>query len=84
MKHIPLRVCIACGNKFPKRELIRVVRTPEGETVIDEKGKASGRGAYVCANAPCISKAVTKNKLERALKTSITSDIKEHLVDKKP
>ncbi|MFA6075872.1 MAG: YlxR family protein [Negativicutes bacterium] len=81
MKHIPERICVGCGNKFPKRDLIRVVLTPDGEVTVDEKGKAPGRGAYVCNNQQCVQTAINKKKLERSLKTSVTVEIKERLVN---
>ena len=79
MKHIPERVCVGCGSKFPKRDLIRVVLTPGGEVAIDKTGKLPGRGAYVCNNDQCITTAINKKKLERSLKTSVTVEIKERL-----
>jgi len=79
MKHIPERICVGCGGKFPKRELIRVVLTPDGEVFIDKTGKMPGRGAYVCDNNQCITTAINKKKLERSLKTSVTVEIKERL-----
>lgn len=80
MKHIPERICVGCGKKFPKRDLIRIVLSPDGEVAIDEKGKAPGRGAYVCDNQQCIQIAVNKKKLERSLRTSVTAVVKEQLV----
>ena len=81
MKHIPERICVGCGAKFPKRDLIRIVLTPEGEVAIDGNGKAPGRGAYVCDNEQCIKTAISKKKLERSLKSSVTVEIKEQLVN---
>jgi hypothetical protein len=66
-KHVPLRTCIACGRQRPKRELIRIVRTPEGTTEIDPKGKRAGRGTYLCPNRRCWQSA-TQASLGRALK----------------
>ena len=57
VKKIPLRKCTGCGQSFPKRDLIRVVRSPEGDVSLDFTGKKSGRGAYVCKNAQCFKKA---------------------------
>jgi predicted RNA-binding protein YlxR (DUF448 family) len=71
-KHVPLRTCIACHEQRPKRELLRVVRTPEGSVDIDPTGKRSGRGAYVCAKAQCWQVALDRGKLERALKCQIS------------
>ncbi|MEI6285070.1 MAG: YlxR family protein [Bacillota bacterium] len=81
MKHIPERICVGCGAKFPKRDLIRIVLTPDGEVAIDDNGKAPGRGAYVCDNEQCIKTAISKKKLERSLKSSVTVEIKEQLVN---
>ena len=57
-KKIPMRQCLGCREMKPKRELIRVVRSPEGEISLDFKGKASGRGAYVCPKQECLKKAI--------------------------
>ena len=56
-KKQPVRKCTGCGEHFPKKELVRILRTPEGEIVIDEGGKKSGRGAYICKKAECLKKA---------------------------
>ncbi len=58
MKHIPQRTCVACRQTKPKRELIRIVRTPDGIIHVDETGKANGRGVYLCRNRTCWDKAV--------------------------
>lgn len=79
MKHIPMRVCVSCKKQFPKRELVRVVHTPDDDVVIDEKGKIPGRGAYVCKNQECLKTALVKNKLERSLKTKVAEVLKEQL-----
>ena len=67
MKKVPMRMCVACRQMQPKRELLRVVRTPEGEVVIDATGRRNGRGAYLCRNVECFRKAVKTRALERAL-----------------
>jgi uncharacterized protein len=70
--HIPIRTCIACRQTDEKRDLLRVVRQPDGSVLYDPKGKMSGRGAYVCASVPCIEQARKRKGLERSLKlTSI-------------
>ena len=56
-KKIPMRMCLGCGENKPKRELVRVVKSPEGEISLDLTGKKSGRGAYICRNAECLIKA---------------------------
>ena len=70
-KKIPMRQCLGCNEHSPKRELIRVVRTPEGEVVADLTGKKNGRGAYLCPKAACLRKAQKSKRLERALECSI-------------
>ena len=74
-KKIPLRQCLGCREMKPKRELIRVVRSPEGDISLDFKGKASGRGAYVCPDAQCLKKAVKAKALERAFSCQIPQEI---------
>lgn len=73
-KHIPLRKCIACQERYPKRELIRVVCTPEGEVTIDPRGKRPGRGAYVCRNPECWEVALEPRRLSRALRCQVGSE----------
>lgn len=63
------RTCVGCGEESPKRELLRVIRSPEGEVRFDPTGKANGRGAYVCARASCVELARKKKSFARALKT---------------
>lgn len=73
-KHIPQRTCIACKQVRPKRELIRVVRTPAGHIELDPTSKKSGRGAYVCARRSCWDIALKKGKLEREFETTLTDE----------
>jgi predicted RNA-binding protein YlxR (DUF448 family) len=73
-KHVPLRTCIACQGKRPKRELVRVVRTPEGFIEIDAKGKRPGRGAYLCLDLGCWDAALEQRKLGRALKCRVSAE----------
>ena len=73
-KHIPIRTCVACRTSDAKRGLLRVVRQPDGAVVYDSKGKLPGRGAYVCAQSPCIALARKQKKLERSLKASALPD----------
>lgn len=75
VKKVPLRVCVGCGELKSKREMTRVVRTPEGEVLIDPTGKKSGRGAYLCADPACLAKAVKGKKLERALSHPISDEV---------
>lgn len=74
-RHIPERMCVGCQSVRPKRELLRVVRTPENEVVIDPTGKRAGRGAYLCPNPECLRKAVKAKRLERALEREIAPQI---------
>ena len=74
-KKIPMRQCLGCREMKPKRELIRVVRAPDGGISLDFKGKAQGRGAYVCHSGECLKKAVRSKALERAFETSIPENI---------
>ena len=78
-KKIPIRQCLGCRENKPKKELIRVVRSPEGEISLDFRGKANGRGAYVCPNPACLKKAIKAKALERALETQIPEEIYEQL-----
>ncbi len=77
-KHIPERTCIACRSshsaeaKQPKRQLVRLVRSPQGDVSVDLTGKKPGRGAYLCANPVCWQTGLAKGALERALKTALT------------
>ena len=75
----PVRMCVGCRERFLKLELIRVVRTPEGEILIDSKGKISGRGAYLCKNAECLAKAYKSKALQRALEVEIDDDLLNQL-----
>jgi len=74
-KKIPMRQCLGCREMKPKRELIRAVKSPEGVISLDFKGKAPGRGAYVCRDAECLKKAIKSKALERAFETSIPEEV---------
>lgn len=74
-KKIPMRQCTGCREMKPKRELIRVVRSPENEISLDFKGKAQGRGAYVCHSQECLKKAIKSKALEKSLEVSIPEEI---------
>ncbi len=73
-KHVPLRTCVACHETKPKRELLRVVRTPDQHVLIDATGKKSGRGAYICARYSCWELAVKKHRLEQEFETTISEE----------
>lgn len=78
-KKIPLRMCTGCGEMKTKKEMIRILKTPEDEIVIDTTGKKNGRGAYICCQVSCLQKAIKTKGLERSLKTAIPKEIVESL-----
>jgi predicted RNA-binding protein YlxR (DUF448 family) len=71
-KHTPLRSCVVCRERFSKRELTRIVRTPIGSVEIDRSGKKNGRGAYLCSSAACWEQALVKRRLDYALRGRIS------------
>ena len=79
-KTIPLRQCLGCREQKPKNQLIRVVRSPEGEVSLDFRGKAPGRGAYLCRDAACLKKAQKSRALERSLAVPIPQEVYERLL----
>lgn len=79
MKKIPMRRCVATQESLPKKELIRVVRTPEGSIEIDTTGKKNGRGAYVKRSVEAVELAKKKKVLDRALECSVPNDVYEAL-----
>ena len=78
-KKIPLRQCVGCREMKPKPELIRVVKSPEGEVSLDFRGKKPGRGAYVCPQAECLRKARKSRALERAFSAPLPDEVYEAL-----
>lgn len=78
-KKIPLRQCAGCREMKPKPELIRIVRSPEGTISLDGRGKAPGRGAYLCPKQDCLKRAQKSRALERSLDTAIPPEIYEEL-----
>jgi predicted RNA-binding protein YlxR (DUF448 family) len=78
-KKVPMRSCIGCMEKKEKRDLVRVIRTPEGEIRLDPTGRANGRGAYLCRNPQCLEKARKKGSLSRALQCEIPSSVYDEL-----
>lgn len=74
-KKIPMRKCLGCNEMRPKRELIRAVKSPEGEISLDLTGKKSGRGAYICPDKGCFDKARKSKRFEKALETSIPDSV---------
>ena len=79
-KTVPLRQCIGCREQKPKTELIRVVRSPEGELSIDLRGKTPGRGAYLCPQTDCLRKAIKSKALDRGLNCQIPQEIYDLLL----
>lgn len=83
MRKIPQRSCISCRKVFDKKDLLRIVRTPEGEVMVDPTGKMSGRGAYICRSAECITKQLSgKSRLAANLNTTITPEQKKAIIEK--
>lgn len=82
VRKVPQRTCVGCGEVRPKKELIRVVRTPEGAVELDPTGKRSGRGAYVCPDPQCLVSAVKKKALERSLGVSISQEVLNDLSER--
>lgn len=74
-KKIPMRRCTGCGEQKPKKELVRVVKTPDGEILLDLTGKASGRGAYICNNAECLKKARKSKRIDRTFEMTIPDEV---------
>ena len=79
MKRTPLRMCTGCGEMKPKRELIRVVKSPEGEIALDRTGRLPGRGAYVCPDLECLKKARKTRRLERVFSSAIPEEVYDAL-----
>ncbi len=75
MRKVPMRTCVVTHERFEKKELIRVVRTPEGEVIVDESGKKNGKGAYLKLDQEVIEKAKKSKALDRALEVSIPNEI---------
>lgn len=74
-RKIPVRQCLGCNEHKPKREMLRVLRTPQGEITLDFTGKKSGRGAYICPRAACLKKARKSRRIENALECSIPDEV---------
>ena len=82
IRKIPTRRCVGCGEHFPKMELIRVVRSPEGVFSLDLTGRAAGRGAYLCKRLDCLQKAKKTKRLEAAFSSKIEDDVYLRLEEK--
>ena len=77
---IPVRKCTGCGEMMPKKEMVRVILTPEENIELDLTGKKNGRGAYICRDRQCLETALKTHGLERSLKTAIPAEIAQELV----
>lgn len=78
-KKIPQRQCVGCGEMKSKREMIRILRTPEGDFTVDATGRKNGRGAYLCSSVECFHKAVKGKGLDRSFKMAIPKEVYEAL-----
>lgn len=78
-KKIPMRQCVGCGEMKSKKEMMRVLKTPEEEIVLDVTGKKNGRGAYLCKSGECLTKARKNKGLERSFKMSIPNEVYDNL-----
>ena len=74
-KHIPLRMCVGCGEMKPKKELVRVVHTPNGEIELDTTSRLAGRGAYICNDIKCLLKAKKQNRFAKAFNTNVSDEV---------
>lgn len=81
MKKIPMRRCLATGESFPKKDLLRVVRTPEGEVKVDTTGKLNGKGAYVSKSTEALQILKTKKFLDKALEVQVADDVYEEILN---
>lgn len=79
VKKIPIRKCVGCGESKPKRELIRIVKNNENEVFVDLKGKANGRGVYICNSVDCLDKALKNKSIERSFERKIDEELVEEL-----
>lgn len=80
-RKIPLRMCVGCREMKPKKELLRAVRSPEGQVSLDATGKKAGRGAYVCYNADCLKRALKQKQLDRALDAHLDEEAIQQLTE---
>lgn len=80
-RKIPMRICVGCQEKKPKKELVRIVRTPGGEVVLDLTGKKAGRGAYICPQKECMQRAFKGKRLEKNLQQPLSAELIESLAE---
>ena len=78
-KKVPMRKCVGCQEMKSKKEMLRIIRTQEGEFLLDATGKKNGRGAYICPSSECLSKAIRQKGQERSFKQAIPQDVYEML-----
>lgn len=78
-RKVPQRSCLGCKQVLPKKQLYRVVRTPDGEVVFDPTGKKAGRGAYICPKAECLEQAIKSGRFERALELRVPEEVQNNL-----
>lgn len=78
-KKVPLRTCVGCQNKKPKREMMRIIKTPKGNYEIDTTGKKSGRGAYLCYNIECLNIAIREKRIDKTFKKDVPAQIIDDL-----
>lgn len=76
-KKIPMRKCVGCNESKSKKELVRIVRSPEGDISLDTTGKKSGRGAYICPSADCLKKAVKSKRIDKILEVTVPVSVYE-------
>ena len=79
MKKIPLRTCMGCNEKKPKKEFVRIVKNKDGEIFIDRTGKADGRGAYICDSTECLERLIKTKRLEKVLEVKIPEEVYSNL-----
>ena len=80
-RKIPMRQCTGCSEQKPKTELVRIVRSPEGEIFFDPTGKKNGRGSYICNNKKCFEKALKAKRFEKAFGTGIPKDVADRILE---
>ena len=80
-RKIPMRMCVGCREMKPKKELLRVVRSPEGQVSLDATGKKPGRGAYCCYHAGCLRRALKQGQLDRQLEVKLSPEVNDQLLD---
>ena len=81
-RRVPMRMCVGCKEMRPKRELLRVVRSPSGTIKVDRTGKQSGRGAYICPRRPCLEAALKGRRLQKALSKDISPEVIREIEDR--